>query len=102
MTEEHLTHSSAIQPVKPASGDSAGRAIELVRVVKRYGATTAVNELTLGVDRGQMFGLIGPDGAGKTTSIRLICGLLHPDAGEVRVLGRHPVREHRQLTEHVG
>src|SRR4030095_2030109 len=83
-------------------GGSAGRAIEFARVVKRYGATTAVNELTLSVDRGQMFGLIGPDGAGKTTSIRLMCGLLHPDAGQVRVLGRDPVREHRQLTERVG
>jgi drug efflux transport system ATP-binding protein len=80
----------------------AGLAIALARVVKRYGATTAVDELTLAVDRGQMFGLIGPDGAGKTTSIRLICGLLHPDAGEVRVLGHDPVREHRQLTERVG
>ena len=42
-----------------------------------------------------MFGLIGPDGAGKTTAIRLICGLLHADAGEVRVLGLDPVKDHR-------
>jgi ABC-2 type transport system ATP-binding protein len=46
--------------------------------------------------------LIGPDGAGKTTAIRLICGLLHADAGEVRVLGLDPVRQHRALTERVG
>ena len=38
-----------------------------------------------------MFGLIGPDGAGKTTAIRLMCGLLHADAGELRVLGLDPV-----------
>ena len=49
-----------------------------------------------------MFGLIGPDGAGKTTAIRLMCGLLHPDAGEVRVLGLDPVATHRALTERVG
>ena len=49
-----------------------------------------------------MFGLIGPDGAGKTTAIRLMCGLLHADAGELRVLGLDPVRAHRALTERVG
>ena len=52
---------------------------------KRYGATVAVNGLSFDVARGEMFGLIGPDGAGKTTSIRLLCGLLHADAGQVRV-----------------
>ena len=49
-----------------------------------------------------MFGLIGPDGAGKTTAIRVIGGLLHADAGVVQVLGRDPVREHRRTTERVG
>ena len=49
-----------------------------------------------------MFGLIGADGAGKTTAIRVMCGLLHADAGEVRVLGRDPVREHRAVTDKVG
>jgi ABC-2 type transport system ATP-binding protein len=49
-----------------------------------------------------MFGLIGPDGAGKTTAIRLMCGLLHPDDGQLRVLGLDPVRSHRALTERVG
>jgi ABC-2 type transport system ATP-binding protein len=77
-------------------------ALSLDRVTKRYGSTTAVAELTLAVDRGEMFGLIGPDGAGKTTTIRLLCGLLHPDAGAVRVLGRDPVREHRAVTASVG
>jgi ABC-2 type transport system ATP-binding protein len=49
-----------------------------------------------------MFGLIGPDGAGKTTAIRLACGLLHPDAGAITVLGRSPTREHRAITAAVG
>ena len=61
-----------------------------------------MNELSLSIERGEMFGLIGPDGAGKTTTIRLICGLLRADAGRVRVLGVDPVREHRRLTDSVG
>jgi len=67
-------------------------AITLVDVVKRYGKREALSKLTLDVAEGEMFGLIGPDGAGKTTAIRLLCGLLHPDAGEVRVLGLDPVK----------
>jgi ABC-2 type transport system ATP-binding protein len=77
-------------------------AIVLAKVVKRYGATTALAGLSLEVRRGEMFGLIGPDGAGKTTAIRLMCGLLHADEGQLRVLGLDPVRAHRALTERVG
>ena len=77
-------------------------AVTLDRVSKRYGRTDAVRELSLTVAAGEMFGLIGPDGAGKTTTIRLICGLLPPDAGSLRVLGRDPRRDHRALTASVG
>jgi ABC-2 type transport system ATP-binding protein len=77
-------------------------AIELSGVTRRYGATEALREVTLDVRRGEMFGLIGSDGAGKTTAIRLMCGLLRPDAGSVRVLGHDPVRAHRAVTERVG
>jgi ABC-2 type transport system ATP-binding protein len=77
-------------------------AIQLNGAVKRYGATQALDGVTFDVQRGEMFGLIGSDGAGKTTAIRLMCGLLRADAGEVHVLGRDPVREHRHVTEHVG
>jgi ABC-2 type transport system ATP-binding protein len=77
-------------------------AITLDRVTRRYGRTTAVSELSLSVGPGEMFGLIGPDGAGKTTTIRLMCGLLSADAGRVRVLDLDPVRDHRRLTRSVG
>lgn len=77
-------------------------ALVFERVAKRYGALTALADLSLSVARGTMFGLIGPDGAGKTTTIRLACGLLHADGGRIRVLGRDPVGEHRQLTASVG
>ena len=76
--------------------------ISLDRVTKRYGPATAVNELSFSVERGEMFGLIGPDGAGKTTTIRLICGLLPATSGTIRVLDLDPVRDHRRLTASVG
>ena len=76
--------------------------IGLDRVTKRYGPTTAVRDLTVSVGRGEMFGLIGPDGAGKTTTIRLICGLLRADSGAIRVIGLDPRRDHRRLTASVG
>ena len=62
----------------------------------------ALDAVSFSVPPGQMFGLIGPDGAGKTTTIRLLCGLLHADGGRVRVLGHDPVREHGQITRSVG
>src|SRR5439155_18121370 len=77
-------------------------AIILDRVTRRYGDTIAVSELSLTVAPGEMFGLIGPDGAGKTTTIRLICGLVQADAGLVRVLGFDPVREQGRGAERVG
>jgi ABC-2 type transport system ATP-binding protein len=77
-------------------------AITFDRVVRRFGGTTAVDGVSLDVRRGEMFGLIGPDGAGKTTAIRLLCGLLHADGGTIRVLDLDPVGQHRALTARVG
>jgi len=77
-------------------------AIVLDRVSRSYGAVPAVKELSFSIRAGEMFGLIGPDGAGKTTTIRMICGLLHADAGSVRVLGLDPARQHREVTHSVG
>ena len=55
--------------------------IVLDHVSKRYGTIQAISDLSLTVDRGEMFGLIGPDGAGKSTTIRTICGLQAADRG---------------------
>ena len=77
-------------------------AITVDRVTRRFGAVEALRGLSFEVRRGEMFGLIGPDGAGKTTTIRLLCGLLRPDAGAIRVLGRDPVRQHGALTRSIG
>lgn len=77
-------------------------AVRFTGVKKQFGSTTALAGLTFDVAKGEMFGLIGPDGAGKSTAIRILCGLLHVDAGEVRVLGVDPVREHASITRTVG
>jgi ABC-2 type transport system ATP-binding protein len=83
------------------SPDGTG-AIRFDAVTRRYGAVTAVDALTFDVRAGEMFGLIGPDGAGKTTTIRLTGGLLAPGAGRIRVFGRDPVAQHRAITSEVG
>ncbi|MCA1650327.1 MAG: ABC transporter ATP-binding protein [Acidobacteria bacterium] len=72
------------------------------RVTKRYSAVVALDDVSFAVERGELFGLIGPDGGGKTTAIRLACGLIATDGGSVSVLGRDPVREHRVVTAALG
>jgi ABC-2 type transport system ATP-binding protein len=76
--------------------------IDLQNVTKRYGATTALAGVSCAVEPGEMFGVIGPDGAGKTTLIRVMCGLLRVDAGAVRIAGHDPIREHRRVSDRVG
>src|SRR5690349_16158743 len=78
------------------------KALELNNVTKKYEKVVAIRDLSFSVETGEMFGLIGPDGAGKTTTIRLMCGLLKPDEGTVRVLGRDPVTAHLAVTSDVG
>ena len=77
-------------------------AVTFDRVAKQYGAVRALDGISLSVGRGEMFGLIGPDGAGKTTAIRLACGLIRCDTGEIRVLGHDPVAGHAAITRAVG
>src|SRR4051812_23721839 len=76
--------------------------IQFAGVTRRYGAVTAIDGLSFDVRAGEMFGLIGPDGAGKTTTIRLAGGLLTANGGTVRIFGRDPVAEHRAITGTVG
>jgi ABC-2 type transport system ATP-binding protein len=71
-------------------------------VSRRYGGVEAVRGLSMTIAAGEMFGLIGPDGAGKTTTIRMLCGLLRADSGRIRVLDFDPVSQHAALTRSVG
>jgi len=61
--------------------------INAQNIIKTFGNTTAVDDLSLQVREGEIYGLVGPDGAGKTTTMRLLCGAMLPDSGEVTVSG---------------
>jgi len=73
---------------------TVSNAIETTHLRKTFGSTVAVSDLTLTVERGEVFGFLGPNGAGKTTSVKMLLGLIAPTAGEMRLLG-FPAREHR-------
>lgn len=77
-------------------------AIILDNVSKRYGDISALESVDLQVSRGELFGLIGPDGSGKSTIYRMLATLLAPDSGRVAVLGRDTVTDYRRLRRHIG
>lgn len=77
-------------------------AIDVQKLNKRFGDKHVVNDVTLQVARGEIFGFLGPNGSGKTTSIRLMCGLLTPDSGTGTCLGYDIVRESSQIKRNVG
>jgi len=76
--------------------------VRLRGMTRRYGDLVAAQDVTFDVGSGEMFGLIGPDGAGKTTTLRVVLGLLLPNAGDVRTCGLDPVRSAEQLSRKVG
>ena len=76
--------------------------IHLAQVTKTVGGRDLVSDLTFDVGRGQLFGLIGPSGGGKTTTVRLMVGIYAPTAGEVRVLGTDPTRFSLTQRERIG
>jgi ABC-2 type transport system ATP-binding protein len=76
--------------------------IETRGLTKRYGSVTAVDNLDLTIEAGEVFGLLGPNGSGKTTTILMILGLTDPTEGSVRVLGRDPLREPLAVKKRVG
>ena len=76
--------------------------IQTKDLTKRFGSLTAVKNLSLEVKTGEIFGLVGPDASGKTTTLRMLCGILPPDEGEGRVAGCDIRREAEPLKEKVG
>jgi ABC-2 type transport system ATP-binding protein len=77
-------------------------AIKTDNLTKRFGTLTAVDGLNLSVARGELFGLVGSDGAGKTTAMRMLVGIMDPSAGEAWVMGRQTVREAEALKDDIG
>src|SRR6185503_7904433 len=76
--------------------------IEVEHLRKTYGTTVAVDDVSFTVAPGEIFGILGRNGAGKTTTVECVVGLRRPDGGQIRVLGRDPLREHAALTRRVG
>src|SRR5215216_5392204 len=77
-------------------------AIDVAGVTKRFGDKTVVNGIDLQVRRGEIYGFLGPNGSGKTTFIRMLCGLLTPDAGSGTCLGYDVLRQQAEIKRHVG
>src|SRR5512136_1889298 len=77
-------------------------AIDVRGMTKRFGDLTAVDHIDLQVRAGEICGFLGPNGSGKTTFIRMLCGLLHPDAGSGTCLGRDVIRESEAIKLNVG
>lgn len=76
--------------------------IDVAGITKRFGAKTVVNGIDLQVRRGEIYGFLGPNGSGKTTFIRMLCGLLTPDSGHGSCLGYDVLRHQREIRTHVG
>jgi len=76
--------------------------IEISGLKKAFGETVALRGLDIQVESGKMFGLIGPDGAGKTTALRILCGLLDADEGSATIGGFDSCKETSQVREIIG
>ena len=76
--------------------------IETHDLTRRFGTLTAVDHLNLSVAKGEIFGLVGPDGAGKTTTLRMLCGLMDPTEGSATVAGHDVARESQAVKDQIG
>jgi len=76
--------------------------IEIKGLRRTFGKTVAVDGLDLTIHKGEIFGLVGPDGAGKTTTLRLLAAIMDPDEGEARVAGYSTAHNPEEIKEHIG
>lgn len=79
-----------------------GMAIEAVGLTKRFGDFTATDHITFSVGQGEIFGFLGANGAGKTTAMRMLCGLSKPSEGYATVVGYDVFRQAEQVKRHIG
>jgi len=75
--------------------------IKAAGLTRKFGTLTAVDNLNLEIEEGEIFGLVGPDGAGKTTTMRLLTGIMSPTSGEGWVYGKHIVKDAEALKENI-
>src|SRR5689334_14513349 len=85
-----------------SSSASTDHVIDVTGVTKRFGPKTVVDAVDLQVRRGEIYGFLGPNGSGKTTFIRMLCGLLTPDAGRGTCLGYDVLTQQADIKRHVG
>jgi len=78
------------------------KVIEVQNMVKKFGSFTANDNLTFDVYKGEVFGFLGANGAGKTTAIRILCGLSSPTSGKIRVAGFDVYKQTEQIKKHIG
>jgi ABC-2 type transport system ATP-binding protein len=76
--------------------------IEIENLKKSYNEIVAVNNISFTVNEGEMFGLVGPDGAGKTTTIRMLCGLLNADQGKIKIFNKDISEERKHIQSNIG
>src|SRR5690348_18085029 len=86
----------------PASPSHSDLVIDVEDVTKRFGNKTVVNAIDLQVRAGEIYGFLGPNGSGKTTFLRMLCGLLIPDHGEGQCLGLDFRRQSAEIKKRVG
>lgn len=77
-------------------------AIQLKALTKRFGSFTAVDAVDLDVHRGEIFGFLGPNGSGKTTTIRMLCGVISPTSGQATVLGHDAIKDPEAVRRRIG
>ena len=80
----------------------SGDALRTEGLTKLYGEVTAVSQLSFSLEKGTMCALVGPDGAGKTTTIRMLCGIIAPTSGRAEILGYDTVKDRYQLKRKIG
>src|SRR5690349_7317507 len=86
----------------PTPADTRPAVVTVEGVSRAFGDRTVVRDLDLTIRSGTILGVIGPSGAGKTTTVRMLTGALKPTSGEISVLGEHPTAFHRETRERIG
>ncbi len=84
------------------STDAPRDVVEVRSLVKRFGAMTAVDHVSFTIRRGEIFGILGPNGSGKTTTIRMLCGIMRPNDGTAIVAGADVAREPERVKSRIG